>query len=325
MAVPGRLTDVRHHARIVGACVGSFALWLAGCQLALDVDGTQCDSDVDCVGLFGRAYACTPSKVCMEAHANVVEDSGTPGGSPDAQSALPSEWACLDKPPRMVIPQSGRAISIRLAVTDFVDLMSPPGLAGKACNPTDVPCDKPVVEGVLPDDAGYLVFSGLPHAWRGYFQLTAPGYIDSLVFTNRPYAGDEMPEGPTLLTEASLNSISKGGGEQFDPTQGVVLVVIYDCDGKAAPGVRLVQLDATSAERPFYFEGTLPDRDRDTTTISNQLTQSMAPLAVGGYSQVDPGYVTMIGVLEATGGEIGRVTVQVRPLTISIAELNAGY
>jgi hypothetical protein len=33
----------------------------------------------------------------------------------------------------------------------------------------------------------------------------------------------------------------------------------------------------------------------------------------------------MIGVLEATGDEIARVTVQVRPLTMSIAELNAGY
>jgi hypothetical protein len=169
------------------------------------------------------------------------------------------------------------------------------------------------------------VYSGLPHAWRGYLQLTAPGYVDSLVFTNRPYTGDEMPEGPTLLTEASLNSISEGGGEELDSTKGIVLVAIYDCDGNAAPGVRLVQLDVNSDERPFYFEGTLPDRDRDTTTISTQLTRSMAPLAVGGYSQVDVGYVTMIGVLEATGDEIGRVTMQVRALTISIAELNAGY
>lgn len=306
--------------------IGLLALLLSGCQLALDVEGTQCDSDQDCVGLFGREYTCTESHVCVERPVDApVEDSGTPSTTPDAQVTLPPEWACIAEPRRMVIPQTNRAISIKLAVTDFVDLMSPAGLTGRACNATDVPCARPVVEGVTPDAEGYLVFAGLPHAWRGYLQLTAPGYVDSLVFTNRPYTGDEMPEGTTLLTEASLRSISEGGNETLDETKGIVLVAIYDCEGNAAPGVRLVQLDATSEERPFYFEGTLPDRDRDTTTISTQLTGSMAPLAVAGYSHVDEGYVTMIGVLEATGDEIARVTVQVRPLTMSIAELNAGY
>ena len=326
MAVLDRLTELTNAAGL-GPCIGLLTLLSSGCSLVLDVDGTQCDSDVDCVGLFGREYTCAASHVCVEQQARVdtpEEDAGMPTNTPDASTGLRPEWECITGPRRTVIPQTNRAITIRFAVTDFVDLMSPPGLMGRACNATDVPCDKPVVEGITPDDEGYLVFGGLPHAWRGYLHITAPGYIDSLVFTNRPYTGDEMPEGPTLLTETSLRSISEGGGEMLDETKGVVLVAIYDCEGNAAEGVRLVQLDATSEERPFYFEGTLPDRDRDFTTISTQLTRSMAPLAVGGYSRVDVGYVTMIGMLE-TGDEIGRVTVQVRPLTMSIAELNAGY
>ncbi len=295
---------------------------IGGCQLALDVEGTQCESDTDCLGLFGRTYVCTDERVCIEDLPAAPEDSGTPS---DASSERPPQWQCLDEPRRTVIPQASRVVSVRLAVTDFVTLTSPDGLIGKACNPSDIPCANPVIANVMPDDEGYLLFPGLMHAWPGFIHLSAPGYIDTLVFTNRPYTGDEMPEGPTLLTEASLRSISQGGGEEIDDSKGVVLVAAYDCDGNAAPGVRIVLEEQDNDEHPFYFQGTLPDRDRETTVISTQLTRSRAPLAVGGYSHVKEGYATMIGVLEATGEEIGRVTVQVRPLTMSIAELNAGY
>lgn len=298
------------------------ALSLIGCQVALDVEREQCEVDQDCVGLLGRSYMCSDEQVCVQQHSSPPEDAGSGDASTGSD---PKKWACLKQMRRVVIPQSGRVISMRLSATDFVDLTSPPGLTARACNPTDVPCNRPLIEGVVPDDEGYLVFAELPHGFQGYVQLSAPDFVDSLRFTNRPYTGNEMPEGTTMLTVDSLNSISKGGGEAFDESKGVVLVLVYDCEGHAASGVRIVQLDASSDEHPFYFESTLPDRDRETTVISTQLTRTMAPLAVGGYSRVNPGYVTMVGVLEETGEEIGRVTVQVRALTISFAELNAGY
>jgi hypothetical protein len=138
----------------VGLCSATVAILLSSCQLALDVDGAQCEADSDCVGLFGRQYVCTARQVCLEREVDGPADSGGPD-APPANGNLPPEWACIDQPRRMVNPVSGRAISIRLAVTDFVDLMSPPGLAGKACNATDVPCDRPVLQDNLPDSAGY--------------------------------------------------------------------------------------------------------------------------------------------------------------------------
>jgi hypothetical protein len=109
--------------------------------------------------------------------------------------------------------------------------------------------------------------------------------------------------------------------------RGIVLLAVYDCDGNPAPGVQLRQeeRDGEEAEQPYYFEGSLPDRDRDETIVSRRLTRTMSPLAVGGFNQVREGYQTFYGVLAATGQPIGRVTLQVRPLTMSIAELHAGY
>jgi hypothetical protein len=296
-----------------------------GCSLVLDVEGEQCTSDDDCVGLFGRDFVCTPQRVCVEPNAG--DGDGDAGMQGDGGSNLPPEWQCIEEPPRIVIPQQNRSLTLRLAVTDFVDLTQPEGLVGRACNGMDVDCSSPVIEDVVPDNEGYLVFEDLPHGWVGYLELEAPEYLPTLVFSNKPYTVDEMPEGPTLLTLDSLRSITEGGGEMINEDRGIVLLVVYDCLGNPAEGVRLVQeeREGEEPEMPYYFEGSLPDRDRTETIISRRLTRTMNPLAVGGFNKVREGYQTFFGVLASTGQPIGRVTVQVRPLTMSIAELHAGY
>lgn len=296
-------------------------LLLQGCQLALDVEREQCSTDRDCVGLFGRSYVCTPERVCIE---EVVIDAGSDSGGGPSQ--LPERWKCLDEPPRVIVPQAGRAISIRTAAVDFVTLNAPAGLVGRACSSRDVACDPPVLDGIMPDSEGYLRFSPLPHAWDGYLWLTAPDYVDTLVYSNRRYTEDEeMPEGPTLLKRRQLEQIAEGGGEMLDPEHGIVLISVRDCDNGAGDGVTLIQEDVDNQENAFYFEGTLPDRDRTTTIVSTQLTRTQAPLAVAGFSEVPQGYLTVLGIHAESGKEIGRVTVAVRSLTMSIAELHAGY
>jgi hypothetical protein len=292
----------------------------------LDVQGQQCRSDGDCVGLFGRDYVCGEQHVCIE------DDSPAPGsGMQDAggshSSTRPEGFECLDDPPRTVVAQIGRFVSLRFVVTDFVDLTVPSGLFGKACETRDVRCENPIegLDHVTPDPNGFLNFENLPHGWRGYMQISAPMYVDSLVYSNRAYGEDAMTEGPTVLKPSQLNEIAMGGGEMIDMTKGIVILTAYDCEGHAAPGVRFEQDDAEATEVPFYFEGTLPDRERTTTIISTELTQSHAPLAAGGFSHITPGYVTFVAVLDETDEEIGRVTVQVRALNMTYAEIHAGY
>jgi hypothetical protein len=300
------------------------------CSLVLDVEGEQCTSDADCVGLFGRGYECTPQRVCIEPMmSNNNGDSGMPGdgGGGGSGSELPPEWACIAKDPRIVTPIRNRSLTLRIAVTDFLTLEQPEGLVGRACDDRDVDCSTPVIDNVMPADDGYLEFEELKHGWIGYLELEAPGYLPTLVFTNKPYTLDAMPEGPTLLTRTGLESITEGGGEMINEDRGIVLLAVYDCEGNPGEGVRLVQemrADEQS-ETPYYFEGSLPDRDREETIVSRRLTSTMNPLAVGGFNKVREGYQTFYGVLAATGQPIGRVSVQVRPLTMSIAELHAGY
>ena len=96
----------------------------------------------------------------------------------------------------------------------------PEGLTGRACLPTDVVCDPPFIGPIEPDADSYLVFT-LPHAWRGYSVVSAPGYVDSLIYSNRPFIEDnEMPT-TTILTARSLRSIARGGNEEIDGTKGI--------------------------------------------------------------------------------------------------------
>ena len=302
-------------------------VWLAalcipvlGCQVILDVEGEQCESDRDCVGLFGRSFVCTADRVCID-ESDIQAPEEDAGGLPP----LPDNWACLREPRRMVVPQNGRTVSIRFAVTDFVELTVPEGLTAKACESRDIDCENPVIDNVMPDSEGFIEFENLPHGWQGYSLVSAPNYVDSLIFTNRPYTEDTMPDGPTVLTPKQLMDIAKGGNEAIDMTKGIAILTVYDCDGAAAPGVRFEQDDTENEEPAFYFSSTLPDRNRPSTTVTTQLTRSRVPLAVGGFSHIEPGYVTMVAILDETDDEVGRMIVQVRPLTMTFVEINAGY
>lgn len=279
--------------------------------------------DNDCVGLLGRTFVCSDERVCIDETDNAP--APPPAGDAGNLPPLPDNWACLREPPRMVIPQDGRTVNIRFAVTDFVQLTVPAGLTAKACESRDIDCENPVIDNVVPDSEGFIEFENLPHGWRGYSVVSAPDYVDSLIFTNRPYTEDSMPDGPTVLTPDQLMDIAKGGNEDIDMTKGIAILTVYDCNGDAAPGVRFEQDDSANEEPAFYFSSTLPDRERPSTTITTQLTRSMVPLAVGGFSHIEPGYVTMVAILDETDDEVGRIIVQVRALTMTFVEINAGY
>ncbi len=307
-------------ARVKCVWLAALCIPVLGCQVILDVEGQQCESDRDCVGLFGRDFVCTADRVCID-ESDIQAPEEDAGGLPP----LPDNWACLREPPRMVNPLAGRTVSVRFAVTDFVELTVPPGLTAKACESRDIRCENPVIDDVTPDSDGFIEFENLPHGWRGYSQLSAPDYVDSLVFTNRPYTEDTMPDGPTMLTPDQLQQIAMGGNEDIDMTKGIAILTVYDCDGNAAPGVRFEQDDSSNEEPAFYFSSTLPDRERPHTTVTTQLTRSMKPLAVGGFSHIEPGYVTMVAILDETEEEVGRVIVQIRALNMTFVEINAGY
>jgi hypothetical protein len=158
-----------------------------------------------------------------------------------------------------------------------------------------------------------------------FLALSAPSHVDARVYSNRPFTErDTLVEAPALFTPTTYDALSEAGGEESDRSKGIVLVSVFDCEGNAAPGVRIEQSDGSDAQSAFYFEGTLPDRDRTTTTVSSKLS-STTDLAVAGLSNVAPGYVALSAVLDTDDELMGKVVVQVRPFTITWVELHAGH
>lgn len=293
-------------------------LTLGGCQLLLDVDSSQCERDSDCVGLLGRDYVCGTSGICKRDTTKPSEMMGA-----DAGTGIAKRWACLDKPP-MKAPTSGPAtVDVGFNVLDFTTLNPPKDLVVKACSPTDVACNDPVLDDIKPDADGNLAFQ-LPFGFKGYFELIAPDFTPSLSYNNVPAIKDGTYPGPLLVSPQAVQDLAGLGGESVDPNLGTVVLEVADCNGGAGDGVKLAKKEAED-ERPFYFEGGLPDRELDATAITNELGRDGAGRAVGGFSNVKPGFVTFEATLVQPTRMVSTFAVQVRAGYMTYVRLQAGY
>jgi hypothetical protein len=122
-----------------------------------------------------------------------------------------------------------------------------------------------------------------------------------------------------------LADISERGDSVADFNLGVAIIEMFDCDGAAGDGVHLEKLDGTD-EHAFYFDGALPDRELESTTVSSALgVRGGAPRAVGGFNNVEPGYITFEATLWETGELIGEFTAQIRSGYMTYINIYAGY
>jgi hypothetical protein len=286
---------------------------LCGCEAWLDVQAAQCKVDRDCVGLFGREYTCGGDGVCVAP----ARDAGTDSG-PHLQ--LPARWACAAEPAADFVPDPDRSVTVRMDAVDVNTLRVPMDLVSKACNVGDVDCASPLLSDVRPGDDGFLEYT-VPYGFEGFLTFDAPGFVPSLSYANRPYLANLTTSGPALSSEDSLQDIGEHSGREIDPDDGVLIVEVRDCNDAAGDGVKF---DPIGDQTPFYFDGALPARGLDATTVSNQIAAGRESRAVGGYSNLPPGYVTVQARLATNDAPIARLTVQVRPSTFTYIRLCAG-
>jgi hypothetical protein len=116
-----------------------------------------------------------------------------------------------------------------------------------------------------------------------------------------------------------------GGGEMIDMSKGLAILEVYDCDGNAPEGVTFETEGELVTEKAFYFVGSYPDRMQTSTSLSDDLSAVGTQRAVGGFSMVDPGYLTIVATLESTGDEVGRITMQIKSGWMSYGRMTAGY
>jgi hypothetical protein len=284
-----------------------------GCQVWLDVDAPQCARNSDCVGLLGRGYTCEKNLCVAPPEKNTEMDAGE-------VSQLPARWACVVEPPKDFIPDPDRQITVRMDAVDLNTLKVPSDLVASACLPGDVECSSPIVKDISPGSDGFFEFT-VPHGFEGFLSFTSSTTVPALSFANRAYLDNLTTSGPALSTPMALEDIASHADRPNDPSRGVAILEVRDCNDRAGDGV---SFDPVGDETPFYFDGALPARGLPSTTISNLLGAGREPRAVGGFSNLKPGYLTFEGRLEKTGESIGRVTVQIRAGWFTYVRIYAG-
>jgi hypothetical protein len=284
---------------------------LVGCSMWLEVDAPQCKVNQDCVGLFGRGYVCGEGGICS------VPDAGSDPTKPQ----LPSRWQCANETPDGFVAKPDHNVVVRMDAVDLNTLRVPNDLIASACDPSDVTCSAPVISDVRPGSDGFLEFE-VPYGFEGFLTFEAPGIVSSISWTNKPYLDTLTTSGPALLTTMSLDDLAEHAGHPIDPSMGVAILEMRDCVDAAGDGI---SLDPVADQEPFYFDGALPARGLPATMVSNLLGAGREARAVGGFSNLPPGYLSIQARLASNQAPIANVTIQIRPAQITYVRVYAGY
>lgn len=283
---------------------------LAACSLILDTGTEQCMSDIDCTNR-GPKFAGTKcsNKVCI-----VADDSGPMDtGAPDVFDPI---WGCLGNVKAPTFPQP--MVNVSVPLIDLVTQKAVTKIDAKVCGKTDVSCGMPLGPVVNPNSQGILAFT-LPAGFDGYIDMKStmiddaglPAYIPSLVFFNPPLSVDLIYLTIPLVSPQALGLLAAQFGNAIDPMLGGPFASIADCTGKPAAGASISIDKEVDASRTFYFVNGLP------TESSNQTDKT----GYSGFINIPTGIRTMTGVVADSGREIGKVSVLVRPSTLTYTVL----
>ncbi len=181
-----------------------------------------------------------------------VQDSGS-----NATTAPPG-WACIDDPAPTPSPNP---VQVKFFINDVSTASSTdfsgkpiPFAALRACGTLDVTCANPLGS-TTADDGGTAVIT-VPSSFRGFYELTAPGYSPGIL-ARPPQIRDEA----TQQGVADLTLISLGGqlaGVTADPALGIAIVSVIDCELAPAPGMLIDVGDPAPTEKTIYFDKSLP-------------------------------------------------------------------
>jgi hypothetical protein len=194
------------------------------------------------------------------------------------------------------------SIPLSLSVLDIGTRAAPSNLEVRACLITDLDCERPISD-ALGADADGVVTIPLALGVTGYLEIRGDGITPALF----PLPGTLSSElagllerQPLVVIPSGVESIASPIRSQSEPGAGSVVVTVSDCDGQAAPGVRL-ELDTIAL--PFSIVDGLLVMNQSTTTDS----------AVAGFINVMPGVAIIRGYREATGQVFGEDAAPVRP------------
>lgn len=206
-----------------------------------------------------------------------------------------ARWGCVGS---VASPagEQGAPVAIALETVQFTNSSPFPGALIEACGIDDLgsppapPCSMPITMATT-DSAGAATLT-VASGFNGYFYVTAPGQMDSLVYLSSPVvaAGTYLVQvGPYADYVQQVTSVAGS----VVATDGAILVHAEDCLGQPAEGVQLALEGAWAgigalAPDPFYFVGGSP---QPSSTQAQTTTEGE-----GGFADVLP----LRGALTAT-------------------------
>jgi hypothetical protein len=303
------------------------------CSLIARTNDEQCRSDGDCHKFPG--YACDlRDHVCVRAPlgaggdgAGGIDDPGGLDASTEAVEAATDDatagpWGCLGHVASEPVAKSNPTLTLVLRDATIETKAVTSDIQATACTKLDTACAKPSAGPLAPDPTGAVPLA-VEAGFAGFVELqptsASAAYPPFLFFVNPPVNNDRTSVVP-LVSSANFSVLvtATGGGRQ-DPSLGSVIFLARDCLGSAAEGVS-ASIDGASTPvegglptgTRFYFANGLPSLSVSSTDLRG----------IGGFINVVPGTHVVTAVRQSTGMTIAKISVLVRPGTITLASLS---
>jgi hypothetical protein len=206
-------------------------------------------------------------------------------GQTETQNAAPAvgaQWSCLDRP--SVKPSPLPDVTYSAKVVEWPNGGTPDGMTVCVCDLIDLrsvgdgECTQPLSPSgcVHPTESNVAVI--LPGTSSYALQFLAPGAVPiALYFGNMPVK-DVSPSSPIrMMSPLGLAAIANGFSLHLDPTKGVVLLRVFDCDGDPAVGVLASLSTADPLTIQFgYVDGEAKPWVRETDSSGTFLFENVA-------------------------------------------------
>jgi hypothetical protein len=259
---------------------------LLSCSFLVDADRVQCSQDSDCTKR-GGAFANTR---CAQ---NFCE--------------IASAWSCLDT--KRTPSGSGPFAVTVPGVADVVSQQPILGATISVCRKLDVACSNPV-DSQIAQSAGGVTFT-IESGFTGYLQAEVSGYLPSLYFFNPTVDRDQTIALIPVASQMEYAGLLSAIGVSPDPSRGSAVLLAYDCTDKTAAGISFSSPNSDDQSKSFYYSEGLPSSFATATDT----------WGYGGISNLPAGAVSVNARLASTGANLPTVSLLVRPMVLSFAQI----
>jgi hypothetical protein len=262
---------------------------LANCTLVVDADTPQCDTDADCAARGeGFADAACERNVCVV-----------------AASGIDASILECTAPIHNGLPTVKYSFAVQLPTSAGEE--SPTSFRVQACQQLDVDCQEPAA-GPFDVAAGTRYDFPLPQGFSGFFQIASERTLPALYFVPGPIVTDTMGWSPTVISKEALAQLAAAAGISLDPSSGVVIASVRDCDGGPIEGATVTASEGGAIR--YYFVNNLP-------VLS--ATETSAQGAVG-FANLPATTIVLNGVSKS-GQAFAPVSVRIKSGSLSFVEI----